>query len=226
MNRGGKHSVGSGERTTVGLAVETKRLLDELKAELRARTYDELVRKVLDIVAEYRRMKARERARQVVCVEMRESRGSLPAWARLLARNLGNTDAVALAMEYLVPDPREPGIYVVSIERCAGETVSRKPEAEPTRPEPPMPEPEVAVAPKEVVEIRGADEMTTEEYIKNILAPLLRERAGSRVVWELKELRELLETLTPLPATEVLNTLVKLGYAEHRGSQVVLTLKR
>jgi len=224
VSRGGKHSVGSGERTTVGLAVETKRLLDELKAELRARSYDELVRKVLDIVAEYRRMKARERARQVVCVEMRESRGSLQAWARLLARNLGNTDAVALAMEYLMPDPKEPGIFVVSIERCAGETVSRKPEAEPTRPEPPRPEPEVAVAPKEVVEIERADEMTADEYIKNILAPLLKERVGGRTVMSLKELRELLETLTPLPTTEVLNILTKLGLAEFRGSQVVLRL--
>jgi hypothetical protein len=224
VGRGSKHPAGSGERTTVGLAVETKRLLDDLKAELRARSYDELIRKVLDIVAEYRRMKARERARQAVCVEMRESRGSLSAWAKLLARDLGDTDAVALAMEYLVPDPREPGIYVVSIERCAGETVSRKPEAEPTRPEPSRSEPEVAAASKEVVEVKPEVEFTTEEYVRNILVPLLKERAGSRAVWELRELRELLESLTPLPTAEVLNKLVELGYAELRGNQAVLKL--
>jgi hypothetical protein len=224
VSRGGKPPTGSGGRTTVGLAVETKRLLDELKAELRARSYDELFRRLVEVVAEYRRMKARERVRRVVCTEMRESRGSLSAWAKLLARELEDTNAVALALEYLVPDPKEPGIYVVSMERCAGETVSRRPEAEAAAPEPPRPEPEAVAAPKEVLEVKPELEFTTEDYVKGILVPLLRERVGPRAVWELKEFRELLESLTPLPTAEVLNKLVELGYAELRGNQVVLRL--
>jgi hypothetical protein len=221
---GGKPSVGSRERTTVSVLVETKRLLDGLKSRLGVRTYDELFRRLAEVVAEYDRMKARGRVRGVVCTEMREARGSLPAWMRLLSKRLNSAEELAAAMEYIVPDPKEPGIYVVSIERCAGETVSRKPEVEATAPEPVRPEPAVAPVAEEVVEIRRADEMATEEYVKTILVPMLRERVGSRAVWELRELRELLESLTPLPAAEVLDILVRLGIAELRGNQVVLKL--
>ena len=224
MYGGAGRGSASRERTTVGVTVETKRLLDDLKAELRARSYDELFRRLAEVVAEYRRMKARERVRQVVCTEMRESRGSLSAWAKLLARNLNDTNAVALALEYLVPDPKEPGIYVVSIERCAGETVSRRPEAEATAPEPVGSEPEAVATPRDVVEVKPELEFTTEDYVKGILVPLLKMHVGSRAVWELRELRELLESITPLPAAEVLDILVRLGIAELRDNQVVLRL--
>jgi len=239
VRRGSGHPVGRSGRTTVTVSEEVKRLLDEVKAELRARTYDELLRRLLDIYREYRRLSTAERVRGVVCNEFLEARGSLSAWARLLARYFNTSDEVAAAMGYLVPDPREPSFYVVSRERCistvpagvaptAEGAAAAAPEqpraAETVSPEPPRPGPAATPISEEVVEIERADEMAAEEYVKTILVPMLRERAGSRTVWELRELRKLLESLTPLPTIEVLNILTKLGLAELRGNQVVLRL--
>jgi hypothetical protein len=107
-------------RTTVSISVDVKRELDELRAELGVRTYEELIRRLLDIYREYKGLSVRK----IMCNDLLEARGSLAAWARLLARHFSTSDEVAAAMGYLVPDPREPGAYVVSRERCAGAGVA------------------------------------------------------------------------------------------------------
>jgi len=222
----------SSGRTTVTVSVETKKALDGLRARLGARSYDELFRKLLGVLEECGRVMAGERVRQAVCNDMLEVRGALAVWARLLAKKLEEADDIAVALEYLTPDPKEPGIYVVDREKCLkqgataaaarSEPERRAEEAEEATPRPetvatePEPKPEDAEV--------GAGE-SVEDYVSNVLLPLIKERVGDRTVLTLKELRKLIESLTTLPPNEIIDVMLNLGIAELSGNQVTLKLK-
>jgi len=163
---------------------------------------------------------------------MLEVRGALAVWARLLAKKLEEADDIAVALEYLTPDPKEPGIYVVDREKCLkqgataaaarSEPERRAEEAEEATPRPetvatePEPKPEDAEV--------GAGE-SVEDYVSNVLLPLIKERVGDRTVLTLKELRKLIESLTTLPPNEIIDVMLNLGIAELSGNQVTLKLK-
>jgi hypothetical protein len=219
----------------VSISVDAKRELDRLRVELGVKTYEELVRTLLASYRRCRELLTREKVLGVLCGEFHESSASLSAWAKLLAKKLDGKDEVAMALGFLVPNPNVPGEFIVNRDMCTPITgVTPAPEAaSAAAPEQPravaatsgsglVGSGETVSAAEEVVEVKPEVEFTTEEYVRNILVPLLKERAGSRAVWGLKELRELLESLTPLPTAEVMNVLTKLGYAELRGNQVVL----
>jgi len=233
-------SPGSSGRTTVTVSAETKKALDGLRARLGARSYDELFRKLLGVLEECDRVMARERVRQAVCNDMLEVRGALAVWARLLAKKLEEADDIAIALEYLTPDPKEPGIYVVDREKCLkqgataaaarSEPERRAEEAEEAAPrpevtetgtkaqtKPPVPKPEEAEA--------GSAGESVEDYVSNVLLPLIKERVGGRAVMSLKELRKLIESLTTLPPNEIIDVMLNLGIAELSGNQVTLKLK-
>jgi hypothetical protein len=104
----------------VSLRREVKERLDELKARLRARTYDALLLLLLRELEECARLRAEASVRRLMCNEMAEARAALPAWGRILVSRLGDPDLVSAALGYLVPDQQEPGVYVVDRGRCAG----------------------------------------------------------------------------------------------------------
>jgi hypothetical protein len=226
----------------VTVSAETKKALDGLRARLGARSYDELFRRLLGVLEECDRVMAGERARQAVCNDMLEVRGALAVWAKLLAKKLEEADDIAVALEYLTPDPKEPGIYVVDREKClkqgataaaaGSEPERRADEAEEATPRPevtatetetkiqtkspePVPKPEEAEV--------GAGE-SVEDYVSNVLLPLIKERVGGRTVLTLKELRKLIESLTTLPPNEIIDVMLNLGIAELSGNQVTLKL--
>jgi len=109
---------GSGRYAHVPVRRETYVSLMRLKSELGLKSLDEVVQLLLKVYGEYRYLRAMERVRKVVCGDMFETSASLQVWGKLLAKKLGNVDDVTIALAYLVPDPKEPGIYVVSKEKC------------------------------------------------------------------------------------------------------------
>jgi hypothetical protein len=107
----------------VAVSGETKRLLDGLRARLGARTYDEAIRRLVEAYRELEQLRAQLLARRLLCNDLSEARATMQAWVRLLTSRADDpalaAAALPIAVEYLVPDPQEPGVYVVSRERCA-----------------------------------------------------------------------------------------------------------
>ena len=221
------------ERAVIAVSVETKKKLDDLKAELKARTYDELFRKIFDIIDDYKRVKAAERVRKVVCNDMLEVRAALPAWARLLAKKLEEAGDIAIALEYLTPDHKDPGIYIVDRNRCmsvvheqrAEETTAHEITQSETEAKAQIKPAETEAATIEKEHKEEAEEGTIEKYVKSVLAPALKEQIGDRDAISVKEFRKIIETLTTLPPNEVLETLVNLNLAEVAGNQIILKLR-
>lgn len=211
--------MGSGRYAHVPVRQETYVSLVRLKSELGFKSLDEVVQLLLKAYGEYRYMRSVERVRKVVCGDMLETSAALPVWGKLLAKKLGNADEVTIALGYLVPNPKEPGMYVVSKEKC----LSAIPEEEVAV----RSEQGVATSKQEVpAAAAGSEPVRLEDYAKNTLVPLLRERVGDRDVWDLREFRKIIESLISLPPSEVIEMLVNLGFAELRGNQVVLKLKQ
>jgi hypothetical protein len=218
--------------TTISVSVETKKELDWLRKELGARTYDELLKRVMDSLRSCREVLAREKVLKVLCGEFLETNAALSVWVKLLAKRLDSKEDVAMALDYLIPNPNEDGMYVMNREMCLPATPKRRAVAAPEEgaavagSEPVRSEEEVAAASKESGVAEAFDASQLEDYAKNTLVPLLRERVGDRDVWDLREFRKLVESLVSLPPSEVIEMLVNLGFAELRGNQVVLKLDR
>jgi hypothetical protein len=110
---------GRAVRTTVAVSVETKVRLEGLRSRLGARTYDEVIRKLIDVYLEYTKLLGRLSVRDLLCNDLSEAKASVAGWVRVLLSKLEDPKLLPYAMEYLVPDPQDPGIYVVDRGRCA-----------------------------------------------------------------------------------------------------------
>jgi hypothetical protein len=108
----------AGGYTTVAVSREVKERLDEVRVRLGARSYSELLGRLVEVFEEYSKLQAVLSVRRAMCNELGESRASLAGWVRLLSSRLADPELLALAVEYLVPDPQEPGVYVVDRDRC------------------------------------------------------------------------------------------------------------
>jgi hypothetical protein len=97
---------------------ETYASLAKLKTELGVKSLEEVVQQLLKAYDDYKQLQIREKVRKVVCNDLSESRASLPGWMKILPPKLGSSDLVLAALDYLVPDPKEPGIFIVSKDRC------------------------------------------------------------------------------------------------------------
>jgi hypothetical protein len=106
----------------VAVSVETKGLLDGLRSRLGARTYDEVIRRLAEAYGELERLQTALLVRRLLCNELGEARASMQAWVRLVASRVENPSlvplAVSVATDYLIRDPQDPEVYVVSKERC------------------------------------------------------------------------------------------------------------
>jgi len=104
--------------TSISVSRETRRKLERLKRRVGARTWDELLGRLASEYADCAELRTRESVRRAVCNDLRESKGTLTAWLRLLSRKLGDMEAVSQAIEYLRPDPSDPSNLVVDERRC------------------------------------------------------------------------------------------------------------
>jgi predicted CopG family antitoxin len=104
----------SSKYTTIFVTRKVFEELAQLKKLLGARTWDELMRRLLDMYKECKKVKVKE----LVCNEMREAEAALVAWYRKLGEKLGDGEAVMEAMAYLREKPGEPGIFIVDEEKC------------------------------------------------------------------------------------------------------------
>jgi hypothetical protein len=109
---------GRGRYAHLPVRWETKEAVDRVRAKMGARTYDEVVRKLVDVYLEYTKLLGRLSVRDLLCNDLSESRASIAGWVRILLSRLGDPELLTYAVEYLVPDPQDPGVYVVSRERC------------------------------------------------------------------------------------------------------------
>jgi len=104
--------------TSISISQETRRKLERLKRRVDARTWDELLGRLASEYSECVELRTREAVRRVVCNDLRESRGTLAAWLRLLSGKLGDMISISQAVEYLKPDPSDPTNLVVDEEKC------------------------------------------------------------------------------------------------------------
>jgi len=101
-------------KTTVAVGAELLRKLHELKRELGARSVEELLRVLVERYEEYEEAKTRRRVREVMCNDFRESKASLAAWGKLLAKKFTTARELATALEFLTP--LQTGVYGVRCE--------------------------------------------------------------------------------------------------------------
>jgi len=97
---------------TVPVKEETFQKLEGLKELLKAKSWDEL----LGALVERHWGALAEEARKAVCRELREARGPLQAWARLLLKRLPPA-LLPEALQYLKP-AEDKDIYVADPEKC------------------------------------------------------------------------------------------------------------
>jgi hypothetical protein len=100
--------------TTIPVSKKSLEELQKLKARVGARTWDELVEKLLEALSECSRLKLVK----VVCNDLRSAEAALPAWSRLLKSRLGDEELAADALAFLRPKQGMPDIYVVNPEKC------------------------------------------------------------------------------------------------------------
>ena len=105
--------------TTVSIGAEVKGRLEVLRRRLGVGSYEELILRLVEEYEECSRLRAEARARELMCNDLAEARASMAGWVRLLLAKLGDPELLPYAVEYLVRDPQDPGVYVVNKERCA-----------------------------------------------------------------------------------------------------------
>jgi len=103
-----------GRRTTIALPPELRRELDRVPG----RTMAEKVQFLLRVYREY----LMERAKQVVCNDLKSEELYVSGWYRRLTKELGDPDAVAYAFTFLKQKSVEQGmpLLVVDEEKCRG----------------------------------------------------------------------------------------------------------
>ena len=92
-------------------------MLLRLKHEVGARTWDDLLRYILQKYKEYEDAEVRKRIIDILCNDFSESRGSLAAWGRILSRRFATAREVTVALQLLT---RVEGTedYVVDKVKC------------------------------------------------------------------------------------------------------------
>ncbi|MEM4061117.1 MAG: hypothetical protein QXK11_11500 [Pyrobaculum sp.] len=109
--RGGRKK--GGKWTTIIISVDVKMELDALRAELGARSFNEVIKRLID----ERKEIASRRIKSIVCNDMSEVSASLVGWTRLLmSRGLKPSEVIA-ALEYLAGTQDE---LRVDRSKCSG----------------------------------------------------------------------------------------------------------
>ena len=112
--------VARGKRfTCISVSAEVARALQALKRELGAGTWDQLLETLTKAFEEWREIQARKRVAKILCNDFKESRASLAAWARLLAKKLETKEEVAIALEMLKPSREDPATLEVDTNTCS-----------------------------------------------------------------------------------------------------------
>ena len=104
--------------TTISVSPEVRNKLLILKSKLGIRTWDEFFEVLITEFNRCADLWNRERVRKVMCNEFRESSATLPAWVKLLTKELNDPTALQLAVTYLKPNPQKPDEYVVDTSKC------------------------------------------------------------------------------------------------------------
>jgi len=104
--------------TTIALKPETKRILDKVRDKLGVKSYDELITILVNEFNRCVELRVRDRVRKVMCNHFRESSATLPAWLKLLAKELNDVESIQLAVEFLKPKPDKPEELVVDLSKC------------------------------------------------------------------------------------------------------------
>jgi len=91
--------------------------LRRLKVDVGARTWDDLLKYILQKYKEYEDAEVRRRIIEVLCNDFSEAKGSLAAWGRILSRRLSTAREVTIALQLLA---RIEGTedYVVDKSKC------------------------------------------------------------------------------------------------------------
>jgi Mg/Co/Ni transporter MgtE len=110
---------GRGRYAHLPVKWETKEAVDRVRSKMGARTYDEVIRRLIDVYLEYTKLVGRLSVRKLLCNDLSESKASVAGWVRILLSKLSDPELLPYAMEYLVPDPEDPGVYVVDRGRCS-----------------------------------------------------------------------------------------------------------
>jgi len=101
-----------GRYTCISVSREVFEKLAELKRRIGARDWDEFMEKIIAVYLSNREVEARI----VVCNHLREAKGPLHAWVKLLQQKL-DPDQLAVALEYLKPLD-DKTTYAVDTEKC------------------------------------------------------------------------------------------------------------
>jgi hypothetical protein len=104
--------------TTITVKRETFNKLLELKQAYNAKTWDELLLKLVEAANTLQELLVKERVKKIMCNDLKEASGALKAWAKLLSSKFKDAQEVAIAMTYLKPSDADPAILVVDAERC------------------------------------------------------------------------------------------------------------
>ena len=102
----------------IPVKVETYEKVLSLKGKYGFRSFDELVNMLLGEFSKCVELQTRDRVRKVMCNKFRESSATLPAWFKLLTKELNDVDSIINAIEYLKPNPQKPDEYVVDTSKC------------------------------------------------------------------------------------------------------------
>jgi hypothetical protein len=103
---------------TIALKPETYNRLLNLKTMYNAKTWDELILKLIEMAEMLQELLTKERVKKIMCNDLKEASGALKAWAKLLSSKFKDAQEVAIAMTYLKPAEADPTILVVDVERC------------------------------------------------------------------------------------------------------------
>jgi hypothetical protein len=103
---------------TIALKPETYSRLLRLKAVYNAKSWDELILKLVEAADMLQELLVKERVKRVMCNDLKEASGVLKAWAKLLSSKFSTAQEVTMAMTYLKPSTADPTILVVDTEKC------------------------------------------------------------------------------------------------------------
>ena len=106
--------------TTLAIDKSLRDELESLKYELRVKDFNTLIKKLVEIYREHKKVKVEFVIRDTLCNKYRESKASLIGWIKLITKELSHLevngkDVTAMMLEYLRVDGSE---YVVNIEKC------------------------------------------------------------------------------------------------------------
>ena len=104
--------------TTIAVSSKTKKRLEMLRKELGVRTYDDLINRLLESVNLCRDFMVKEKVVKALCNDLAETKAVLSVWSRLLSKKFDSKDEIAVALQYLIPSPDDPQIFVVNKEIC------------------------------------------------------------------------------------------------------------